>query len=156
VPEELFDRIVREIRERKERSRAAFEESRRLKAALTALNEAAGDGDGASASRPAARRRTAQRAQSRAPRGENVRRIRAEIEQRPGARAGEVAAVTGIARPTVASTLGRLARAGELEKHALPGGGVGYRRPREAEPAAEKPGSRASEDPRAAGSSGQT
>jgi hypothetical protein len=156
VPEELFDRIVREIRERKERSRAAFEESRRLKAALTALNEAAGDGDGASASRPAARRRTAQRAQSRAPRGANVRRIRAEIEQRPGARAGEVAAVTGIARPTVASTLGKLARDGELEKLALPGGGVGYRRTRESEPVAARPGRAARDDPRAAGAGGQT
>jgi DNA-binding IscR family transcriptional regulator len=47
--------------------------------------------------------------------------------ERPGATAGEVAAATAIARPTVASTLGKLARSGELETAELPGAGVGYR-----------------------------
>jgi hypothetical protein len=116
----LLHHIVREIGERNEASRAAFEESRRLEAALAALDEVAGDGAGASASRPGPRRRIARRAGSRAPRGENARRIRAEIEQRPGATAGDVAAVTGIARSTVASTLGKLARGGELENRCCP------------------------------------
>ena len=56
-----------------------------------------------------------------------MRRIRAAIEERPGASAGEVASATGIARPTVATTLGKLVRDGELERSELPGGRVGFR-----------------------------
>ena len=49
----------------------------------------------------------------------------------PGRVAGEVASATGIARATVASTLGKLARDGELERADLPGGRVGFRRARQ-------------------------
>lgn len=129
MAEELLGRTRREIRERKAASRAAYEETKRLEAALVALDH------GASGQPRRRRRRLARAARSvgvgvRAPRGENLRRIRAAIEQRPGARAGDVAAATGIARATVASTLAKLARDGELEKLTLPGGGVGYRHTR--------------------------
>jgi Fic family protein len=127
MAEQLLDRILREVRNRKSEARAAFEETQRLQAALAALDSRRDTGT-------AAGRQTSRRTQQprrergrRAPRGENLRRIREAVEQRPGATAGEVAAATGIARATVASTLGKLARAGELDKTELPGGGVGYR-----------------------------
>ena len=135
MAEQLLDRVLREIRERADESRAAYEESRRLEAALVAL------GDGAStppvAAAPPARRarsangtrapRSRSASGARAPRGENLRRIRESVSQRPGATAGEIGVATGIARATVASTLGKLARDGELEKTDLPSGRVGYR-----------------------------
>ena len=127
MPDQLLDRILAEIRDRLDASRAAYEESQRLEAALRAL----GSGRAPEPSRPRATSRRASRSRepspARAPHGENLRRIRAFVAERPGATAGEIAAATGIARPTVASTLGKLARAGELEKTTLPSRAVGYR-----------------------------
>ncbi len=122
---ELLDRIIGEIRERKAQSREAYEESQRLEAALAVLERpesrtpADRPGLARNASRPSAR--------SRAPRGENLRKVREIIAERPGATAGEVAAATGIARATAATTLAKLARDGELERTALPSGRVGFR-----------------------------
>ena len=113
-------------------SRAAVEESRRLEVALEALGRSGDDGH---ARTTASRRRTRPQkisARQRAPRGHNLRRIRKIIGERPGATAGEISAATGIARPTVAATLGKLVRSGELERSELPAGGVGFRRTREA------------------------
>jgi hypothetical protein len=124
VPEELLDRILGEIRQRLAASRDAYEESRRLEAALAALGPAGALPHSVSAG-PTPRARHAQR--SRAPRGENLRRIREIVAERPGASAGEIASATGIGRPTVASTLAKLARDGELERTELPSGRVGYR-----------------------------
>ena len=128
MADDLLARILREIRDRKDESRGAYEESRRLQAALDALGSGA-DREPRGGSRPKPRaRQTSRRTSSRAPRGENLRRIRAAIEERPGASAGEVASATGIARPTVATTLGKLVKDGELERTELPGGAVGFRR----------------------------
>src|SRR4051812_43611687 len=108
MAEELLDRIGREIGDRKQAACAAYEESRRLEAALAALDAAHGTpsageaGHGAKHAR--GRRRTAP--QSRAPRGENRRRILEAVAQRPGATAAHISQVTEIARPTAASTLG--------------------------------------------------
>jgi len=126
VPEQLLDRVLREIRERRNESRAAYEESQLLQAALAALDRGSGADTAAGRTVPRGARQTRRKSGARAPRGENLRRIRETIEQRPGSTAGEVAAATGIGRPTVASTLGKLARGGELEKTGLPGGGVGF------------------------------
>src|SRR4051812_13590958 len=98
MPEQLLDRILREIRERLDASRDAYEESQRLEAALTALGATSATRS-SSPGRPRAERRAA--ASARAPRGENVRRIREALAERPGASAGELAAATGIARPTL-------------------------------------------------------
>src|SRR4051794_40786747 len=141
MPEELLDRILREVRERKETARAAYEESRRLQAALDALGDGEPRGDGPAAAPPA--RRAASPAPRRTARGENRRRILEIVDQRPGASAGEVAQVSGIARPTVASTLGKLASDGEVERVERPAGGVGFRiatqREEPAAPAEEAP-----------------
>jgi hypothetical protein len=146
MPDELLDRILAEIRERLDASRAAYEESRRLEAALRAL----GTGRAAEPPRPRATTRRASRSRgrssARAPHGENLRRIRAVVAERPGATAGEIAAATGIARPTVASTLGKLAREGELEKTTLPSRGVGYR-PAASAPAGDSAGTEAATTP---------
>jgi CRP-like cAMP-binding protein len=137
MAEQLLDRVLRDIRDRMKQSRAAYEESRRLQAALAALDEGPRDEAAATSSPRRTARRAGRTSAKRAPRGENLRRIREAIEQRPGATAGEVASATGIARPTVATALGKLAREGEMEKAELPGGGVGYRRARGAEHGAE-------------------
>src|SRR4051794_40095365 len=144
MPDQLLDRILTEIRERLDASREAYEESQRLEAALTAL----GSARAAEASRPRATSRCASssRSSARAPRGENLRRIREVVAERPGATAGEIASATGVARPTVASTLGKLARDGELEKTKLPSGAVGYR-PAASAPAADAPASEAATTP---------
>src|SRR3954468_5684931 len=146
MPDELLDRILAEIRDRLDASRAAYEESQRLEAALRAL----GSGRAPEPSRPRTRSRRASRsrppAPARAPHGENLRRIRAFVAERPGATAGEIAAATGIARPTVASTLGKLARDGELEKTTLPSRGVGYR-PAASAPAVDTPVTEAATTP---------
>src|SRR3954454_4745736 len=127
MPDQLLDRILAEIRDRLDASREAYEESQRLEAALTAL----GSGRPSEPSRPRATSRRASRSPARssprAPRGENLRRIRALVAERPGATAAEIASATGIARPTVASTLGKLARDGELENTKLPAGAIGSR-----------------------------
>ena len=125
MAKELLDRIIDEIRQRKAESREAYEETQRLQAALAALGQP-------ESRRPASRPTVALRASkrslsSRAPRGENVRKVRETIAERPGATAGEVAAATGIGRATAATTLGKLARDGELERTTLPGGRVGFR-----------------------------
>jgi hypothetical protein len=112
MAEELLERVVCEIRERSNQARGAHEESRRLEAALAAVDRGSRDG---AASKAPARRSPPAKPRSRAPRGENLRRIRAAVEERPGATAGEVAAATAIARATVASTLAKLARDGEFQ-----------------------------------------
>jgi hypothetical protein len=142
MAEDLLTRIEREIRERKEQSRAAYEEARRLESALAALGSGADDGMTPSA--PSRRQRRVSRRAStgpRAPRGQNLAKIRDAVQERPGASTGEVAQATGIAKPTVASTLGKLVKGGELERVELPGGGVGYR------PASGEPEVRAVEAP---------
>src|SRR5829696_6984328 len=125
MAKDLLDRIIDEIRQRKAQSREAYEEAQRLQAALAALGQRE---TRTPARRPTPARRTSKRSpSSRAPRGENVRKVREAIAERPGATAGEVAAATGVGRATAATTLGRLARDGELERTTLPGGRVGFR-----------------------------
>jgi predicted HTH transcriptional regulator len=132
---DLLDRVLREIRERKERSRAAVEESRRLEAALAALQgERGGPGRGP---RPRRGGRGGGGPRRRARRGANRDAIVGVVSERPGVSAAELAGATGIARATVASTLSRLVAAGVLERVALPAGGRGYRL---AGPAAESGG----------------
>jgi len=132
VADDLLDRILGEIRARMRDTRGAYEESQQLERALVALAaEAAGRGDreGAQRSqRPRARGGRARRSgRARAGRGANREAILAFVSERPGASAREIAAGTGIARTTVASTVTRLAAIGALERSALPGGGVGFR-----------------------------
>ncbi len=127
MAEELLERVVREIRDRKQALQAAVDESARLERALAAIDRGRPDDAArptASPSRP--RRRPTQRGK-RAARGANRDAILALVGERPGVTAGEVAEATGIARSTVAATLARLASVGAVERVQLPGGGVGFR-----------------------------
>jgi hypothetical protein len=117
---DLFDRVLREIRERKEQARAAVEESRRLEAALAALD--AGRVEGSRASRPTRRQPAAC-----APRGANRAAVLTVVGERPGVSAGQVTSATGIARPIATSTLAKLVADGGLERVELPGRTRGYR-----------------------------
>src|SRR5687767_4884970 len=102
MAEELLERVRREIRERKQATQAAVEESRRLERALAAL----GGAESRVGSRPAASasRRSSPRRRRAAP-GANRAAILALVRERPGVTAGEVAQATGIARSTVSPTL---------------------------------------------------
>jgi CRP-like cAMP-binding protein len=130
MAEELLERVLREIRERKQAAQAAYDESRRLERALAALGPRARrprrTGDGSPVEPPSRRRRP------RAAPGANRAAIVALVHERPGVTTGEIAQATEIARSTVTTTLGRLIDAGEVERAELPGGGTGFR-PRDVE-----------------------
>jgi CRP-like cAMP-binding protein len=129
VTRDLLDRILAEIRERKQAAQAAYEETQQLERALAALDAGAPGGAGQRRSKGSrsGRRRTARPAGGRARRGANRAAIIATVGERPGSTAREIADATGIARTTVASTVTRLAADGVLERSELPGGGVGFR-----------------------------
>ena len=132
---DLLDRILQEIRERKQASRYAYEESQRLERALAALG-AQEDGQTRlhESPRRQARSSTARRRHRAAP-GANRQAILAVVQERTGVTASEIAATTGIARATVGSTVARLVASGRLERVELPGGGVGFRIPEQESPA---------------------
>jgi len=123
MAEELLDRVLREIRERRRAAQAAYEESRRLEQALAALEPAGRRGRSPA---PAPRRRSRER-QPRAAPGANREAIAALVSERPGVTVGEIAEATDITRSTVTTTLKRLVDAGEIERASLPAGGTGYR-----------------------------
>jgi len=125
MADDLLNRILGEIRERKEASRPAFEESRRLEQALVALEA---DGTAAVRGHDVRQRRRGGRGRRAAP-GANRDAIVAVVRERPGVTAGEIASASGIARATVSSTAARLTGNGALERVELPGGGVGFRVP---------------------------
>jgi DNA-binding transcriptional ArsR family regulator len=126
MAEDLLERILSEIRERKQAAQAAVEETARLERALAAL-ERDPDGPAAEAAvRPSRRARRSSRRRTRAAPGANRDAILAVVRQRPGASAGEVSEATGIPRSTVSPTLARLVDAGAIERTQLPGG-VGFR-----------------------------
>jgi hypothetical protein len=91
---DLLDRVLGEIRERKQRARAAAEEARRLEAALAALDR--DRAEPSRAPRPGRSRRPA--APMRSPRGANRAAVVGLVSQRRGVSAAEVAGATGIAR----------------------------------------------------------
>jgi hypothetical protein len=124
MAEELLDRVLRELRERKARAQAAWEESRRLEAALEALE--ADRGRTQPDRPPRARGRPSS---SRAPRGQTREAILRAIGERPGTTAAEIAAVACLDRRVTQSTLARLVRQGALERYSPPGGGSAYRLP---------------------------
>jgi hypothetical protein len=125
MAEELFDRVLREVRERKKRAEAAWEESRRLEAALRALE--------GQRSRPRPQRQTAptrpRSSGRRAPRGQTRGAILQVVAERAGATAAEIAAAANLDRRVTQSTLARLARQGAIERYSPAGGGTAYRPP---------------------------
>jgi DNA-binding transcriptional ArsR family regulator len=126
MAEELLERVLREIRERKQTAHAAVEESARLERALAALgDDARGPAAGAAVRRSRRARRSPQGRMRAAP-GANRDAILALVRERPGVSAGEIAHATGIPRSTVSPTLARLVDGGAIERSQLPGGGIGF------------------------------
>jgi DNA-binding transcriptional ArsR family regulator len=126
MAEELLERVLREIRERKQAARAAVEESARLERALVALGRDPGQPATEAAATPSRRARRSSRRRKRAAPGANRDAILALVHERPGATAGEISQATGIPRSTVSPTLARLVEGGAIERTQLPGG-VGFR-----------------------------
>jgi CRP-like cAMP-binding protein len=135
MAEELLERVLREIRERKLLARAAVDESARLERALAALDQDPPRGVQARETTSRRSLRPTQRGK-RAARGANRDAILTLVAERPGVTAAEVAGATGIARSTVSPALARLASSGAVERVELPGGGVGFRARTDAAPAA--------------------
>jgi hypothetical protein len=125
VAEDLLDRVLREVRERKKRAQAAWEESRRLEAALRALE---GERSRAQPRRPTTRTRP-RPSGGRAPRGQTRDTILRVVAERPGATAAEIATAANLDRRVTQSTLARLVRQGAIERYSPPGGGTAYRPP---------------------------
>src|SRR5215207_2117766 len=103
---DLLDRILREIRERKDASRAAYEESQRLQRALTALDDQGRPTRAPEGRRPGRRGGSSAPRRRRAAPGANRDAILAVVRDRPGVTAAELASSTGVARATVSSTVG--------------------------------------------------
>ncbi len=149
MPELLLPRLKREIEARLAELRPIVAEAERLEAAKDALlAEAAAVVDttprrpraalpsngfraelrSGAASTPIAatgngngRNGTSESDDDRAPRGANQTAILAIVEERPGVSVAEIASVTKIAKPTVATTVSKLKREGVLADEA---GGV--------------------------------
>jgi hypothetical protein len=131
---DLLERIQAEIRERLDASREAVREYERLRAAIEALDGAArpaSRGD-RSQTTPVARSRTRRGAQSggsrkRAPRGANREAVLQVVGERPGITTSELAAASGVAKPTLYTLLSSLTKQDVLQRQELPGGQSGYR-----------------------------
>lgn len=138
MTELLLPRLKQEIEERLAELRPLIAEIEQLEAAKAALL-AGGDAPAALAPRRAAKparrasgRRAAPKAApvkaaaekadgERAPRGANRDAILKIVDERPGVSVAEIASVTKIAKPTVATTVSKLKREGVLADEA---GGV--------------------------------
>jgi hypothetical protein len=124
MPEETTDvRILREIRERLKKSRAAVEEYERLQAALHALDAT----NGAPAGTKRGRGGGTSKGRARAPRGANRDKVIAAIRDRTGITVGELALVTGISKNALYGVTRNLVEAKTLERVELPGGTTGFR-----------------------------
>jgi DNA-binding transcriptional ArsR family regulator len=131
---DLLDRIQEEIRERLDASREAVREYERLQAALEALDGAArpaSRGDRTqtpTVARTRARRRVRPAgSRRRAPRGANRDAVLRVVGERPGITTSELAAASGVAKPTLYALLSSLTKQGVLQRQQLPGGQSGYR-----------------------------
>jgi DNA-binding transcriptional ArsR family regulator len=121
---DLVGQIQRDIEQRLKELAPLIEEKDQLEAVLAALTGEL-DGRGTPAPRPTRPRAngasTGTRApyaggkRRRAPRGANREAILKIVEQQPGVSASEVAEQTGIAKPTVHTTISQLKRKGILE-----------------------------------------
>jgi hypothetical protein len=149
MPELLLPRLKREIEARLAELRPIVAEAERLAAAKDALLAEAAAVDAATrraraprasngfraelrngaastpltaiSSVPARNGAAVEHADERAPRGANQSAILAIVEERPGVSVAEIASVTKIAKPTVATTVSKLKRDGVLADEA---GGV--------------------------------
>lgn len=121
---DLVGKIQRDIEQRLQEIRPLIEEKDRLEAVLAALT---GRAPSTSSSPRRASGSAGGRAPyaggraRRAPRGANREAILKAVGERPGISASEVADVTGIAKPTVHTTISQLKRKGILAQEGASG-----------------------------------
>lgn len=106
--------IQRDIERRLKELAPLIEEKEKLEAVLAALTGEKANGATSSRGRAASRAPYAGGRTRRAPRGANRKAILEVVGQRPGISAREVAELTGIAKPTVHTTISQLKRKGIL------------------------------------------
>jgi hypothetical protein len=130
---DLLDRVMKEMTDRVHELRPFVDEQQRLETALRALGQAGASLSDTGARIPASRRRSrsapgrpARQPRKRARRGANREALLRAIRDRPGASSAELAGASGVERNTLNGLLGRLVKAGELEKRQLPSGRTGY------------------------------
>jgi hypothetical protein len=130
---DLLDRVMKEMTERVHELRPFVEEQQRLETALRALGKAGASVSDTGASAAGTRRRgrsvpkrSARQPRKRARRGANREALLRAIRDRPGASSAELAGASGVERNTLNGLIGRLVKAGELEKRQLPSGRTGY------------------------------
>jgi hypothetical protein len=124
---------MNEMGDRVRELRPFAEEKQRLEVALRALGHPGQPLSDTGASAPTSRRlgksapkRSAKQPRKRAHRGANREALLRAIRDRPGASGAELAGASGVERNTLNGLLGRLVKAGELEKRQLPSGRTGY------------------------------
>ena len=124
----MIDTLRKQIQERLDQ---LLSETDRLRRALAALDRRGGSSapPRSTVSGPQSathRKRTSQstRARRRTPPGATKARVLRALSDRKAMTAGQVAAATGLARPTVSTTLSKLAKRGQVVK-----GERGYRLP---------------------------
>ncbi len=127
VPERRWlgslDEVRRELRERLNELRPLVDEYAQLERAAYAL----GEGPGEPRAGRRARSRSGGRARVSAPRaGINKQAIYGAIGERPGVSVGEIALVTGVAKPLIYNTTRAGVQKGELRKLDLGGGRSGF------------------------------
>lgn len=119
---DLVGQIQRDIEKRLEELRPLIEEKERLEAVLAVLTNGAEATPARTRSSAVVRRAPYAAGKGRrAPRGANREAILNVVRERPGISAAEVADVTGIAKPTVHTTISQLKRKGILERDASGG-----------------------------------
>jgi hypothetical protein len=136
---DLLDRIRGELDVRLGELRPLVGEHDRLEAALRVLGEPDRTSRSAPRSAPAKRSAAASAAgpppapkpspakrRKHAAHGANRRAVLHTVSERPGASAGEIAAVSGVERSSLYALLARLVQTGELVKRDLPTGQAGY------------------------------
>ena len=114
----MIERLRKEIEERLEQLLA---EAEKLRKALVALDPRGSSAPPRAASRPRratapAARAPASRARRRTPPGATKKRVLEALSDGKAMTAGEIAAATGLPRPSVSTMLSRLAKSGEVRK----------------------------------------
>lgn len=123
---DLLNRVIAEITQRRDELRPLLDEYQRLQAAEATLADSKPTRRAPRHTRP--RSSQGQSGKKRAPRGANRQRILDAVGERPGVSTGELAAASGIAGPTLATTVSKLVREGLLERVEQPEGASGLRR----------------------------
>jgi hypothetical protein len=123
-----LDQLKRQLRERLTELQPLVDEYAQLERAAAALgDETAAAPDAARPAKPARSRKPSATSSPRAPRGANKTAVLATIDERPGVTVGEIAAVTGIAKPLIYNVTRTALGKGEIEPVDLGGGRKGFK-----------------------------